>query len=260
MGVQFAPVVDLRGPVIAEYWADHLRPRFPNAVEAAPLNPAIEWFGFPPNPVVSMSVTFGAPSSRWMLTDDQKNHLIQIQQDRFVCNWRKVGKNDAYPRYESIRGKFQADFLAFSKFVSSSGFGTLIPTQCEVTYVNRIVLEDTGQVGNLKPFFAPWTGSFSDDFLGPPESVEVQSHHLISGARGEPVGRLHVSIQPAYSVEDSGPSILLQLTARGRPGGESIDDILGFLDLGREQVVRGFSSVTTTDAHKKWGRRDGYGR
>jgi hypothetical protein len=48
---------------------------------------------------------------------------------------------------------------------------------------------------------------------------------------------------------------LLTLTARGRPGSDGIPGVLQFLDVGREWIVRGFTSITTATMHKIWGRR-----
>ena len=72
----------------------------------------------------------------------------------------------------------------------------------------------------------------------------------------KPIGRLHVALESGYRNSDEEPIFILNLTARGAPRGDGIDGVLGFLDVGREWVVRGFASVTTPTMHKEWGRKD----
>jgi len=48
----------------------------------------------------------------------------------------------------------------------------------------------------------------------------------------------------------------LTLSAKGRPTGSSVEDILAWLDRGREWVVRGFAALTTEAAHDHWGRTE----
>ena len=61
-----------------------LRRRFPNAEEAPPLDPAVEWFGVPPAHRVSFRI--GLPPNRWLLTDEQRNNLVQIQLVKAIFN------------------------------------------------------------------------------------------------------------------------------------------------------------------------------
>jgi uncharacterized protein (TIGR04255 family) len=256
LGVQFNPLATLAGPAIAEYWIQNLRDRFPNAEEQPPLEPVVEWFGVPrPAP---LTVRLGRAPGRWWLIDAQRNNLVQIQQDRFFRNWRQVEPGDLYPRYEIVRAAFETEFTSFLTFIDARGIGPLEPYQCEITYVNRIPFDTPSQPGDPGWFLAPWSGGFSDDFFrSPPESVEVAVHHVIRDQLGTPVGRLHTSVGPAWSLQDGTQATLMQLTARGRPAGKSVKDVLNFLDLGREYVVRGFASLTTPAAHSKWGRKDG---
>lgn len=253
LGVQFEPVPKLDGPAIARFWFEEARARFPEWLEAPALPPAIEWFGIPGQPRgVMFRLGQGALSNRSVFQDTSQAGLLQLQQDRIVRNWRKVGTGVAYPRYESIRASFATELLQFRQFLSQHKLGELVPNQCEVTYVNHIPAEDVNRLGEVGGILAPWSGKFSDGWLTAPETVEVASHHRIT-MDGTPIGRLHISLQPGYSGTDA--IFVLTLTARGRPSGPTDADVLTFLDIGREQIVRGFTSVTSTDMHAKWGRR-----
>jgi hypothetical protein len=73
--------------------------------------------------------------------------------------------------------------------------------------------------------------------------------------RNEPFGRLHVAAEPAIRRSTGEEVYRITLTARGAPTGTGGDDVFGFLDLGREWIVRGFASITTEKMHQAWGRR-----
>jgi uncharacterized protein (TIGR04255 family) len=180
--------------------------------------------------------------------------LLQLQRDRLIQNWRKAN-NQPYPRYEQIRTSFREQFEALCRFVADRRLGACVPNQCEVTYVNHIEWGRKGQPPeDLSEVLASWTAKNTDGFLGTPEQVDLVTHHIIR-TEGVPVGRLHIAANPRYRGDDLQPMLVLTLTARGRPTSEGVDDVMRFLDLGHEHVVRGFASVTTPEMHKRWGRR-----
>ena len=88
------------------------------------------------------------------------------------------------------------------------------------------------------------------------EDAGLRLRFVIPNKEGEPIGRLHAALEPGYRTDDRRPMFVLELTARGAPLGEGITGVLAFLDLGREWVVRGFTSMTTPVMHKEWGRKD----
>jgi len=63
-------------------------------------------------------------------------------------------------------------------------------------------------------------------------------------------------MQPAFTVEDERPIYVLNMTARGAPLGDNLEGVLGFLDIGHEWVVRGFTAITSDVMHRVWGRDD----
>jgi hypothetical protein len=70
----------------------------------------------------------------------------------------------------------------------------------------------------------------------------------------EPVGRLHMSIQPVLRRPDNKPAIRFNVTARGKPADQTVESALSWLDGGRVAGVKGFASVTTKEMHRRWGR------
>jgi uncharacterized protein (TIGR04255 family) len=197
------------------------------------------------------------PAPRVWFLNEAGTELIQVQSDRFIHNWRKVGEGDTYPRYEYIRNTFRSELEAFQAILTREEIGEIVPNQCEVTYVNHIVSgsgwNSHGQLGNVLTVFQT---AYSDDKLAEPEDVRLGLRFVLKDDHSEPIGRLHISAQPVYRRADHVPMIALTLTARGRPSGEKLDDVLRCLDVGRDSIVCAFASITTPEMHRIWGRKD----
>jgi hypothetical protein len=68
------------------------------------------------------------------------------------------------------------------------------------------------------------------------------------------LGRLNVSVQPAYVNATREEILSMTLTARGEPLRADTDGVLDFLDMGHNWIVRGFTQLTTPKMHELWGR------
>jgi uncharacterized protein (TIGR04255 family) len=261
LGMQFARLPQLRNITICRLWQEHYKSRFPDVEEHPPIGRAVEKFGVITGPPSFRVVGMDSPPvpRYWFVNGAGAagTELVQVQQDRFLRNWRKMGDADQYPRYERIREWFQRDASTFLAFVEANKLGEVIPDQCEVTYVNHIfpsgVWKHHGEVGKVVSF---WSGQHSDDFLPPEEDATLTARYIIPDQKKEPLGRLSVTVQPAYAKDTEEHVLQMTLVARGRPIGEGMAGVLKFFDLGREWVVRGFASITTRVMHQTWERRD----
>ncbi|MPZ24160.1 MAG: TIGR04255 family protein [Dehalococcoidia bacterium] len=255
LSVQFERLSQLRSAHLGLFWRD-LGVGFPRVEEHGPLDAAMEQFpDIPQAPIFNLRVAPGIPTPRVWFLDASGNELIQIQQDRFVHNWRKVGERDQYPRYERIRSRFVDELQSFERFLAEYDLGKLTPNQCEVTYVNHIELgegwERFGQIDNvLKMLQSP-----DYAFLPEPEDVRLGVRYVMEDM-ANPIGRLYMSLEPRLTAESSRPILYLSLTARGRPQSPDLDSALLFMDRGREWIVRGFADITTASMHAAWGRRE----
>ncbi|MDA0659970.1 MAG: TIGR04255 family protein [Planctomycetota bacterium] len=228
------------------------RDRFPNLEEKPELDAVIERFGLPRTmiPTVRFEVCT-LPASRLWFVSESGCDLVQIQRDRFIRNWRKTEDQPEYPSYEKQRAFFARDWELFSQFVSEEIKAPLTPNQCEVTYVN--ILDD------FKPSQLPevlsWvSGNRSDEYLGDPEDAEITLRYLLKDDEGHPWGRLHIVASPAIRALDNKPVVRLAVTARGAPDRKDTDSAMKCLDKGHDAVVRGFTSITTSEMHKAWVR------
>ena len=92
LDVQFEPLAKLRTPELARFWMS-LRERFPRAEEQVALPPMniepIE--GGPEQPLQLQLQLLRAPTvDRWWLLNEAASELVQVQQDRFIVNWRRA--------------------------------------------------------------------------------------------------------------------------------------------------------------------------
>lgn len=252
VAVAFDPLENLGAPHLGLLWDRHYRSALPIVTEQPPISPRIEQFGARSGrPQVQLLLEEKPPSPRYWFSNEVGTDLLQIQRDWLARNWRKRDKDPNYPRYPAVRENFLQDLSLLSEFVEQEGVGTVKPTQCEITYINHL----TQPHGSLGEAINIWSDQTTEGFLPPLGEATVSAAYLITNEQGDSVGRLHVSAKPAWRKDDDSEIVVLSVTARGVPGGDSVDDICAFVDLGHEWVVRGFTDVTSEAMHARWERQ-----
>jgi uncharacterized protein (TIGR04255 family) len=252
LSVQFRRLEQLAIPHFGVFWQS-IRRVYPRFQVHPPLNSVFERFGEQSvsSPQISVEELSSPPVRCWFV-DESENRLLQIQNDRFIHNWRKVRIDDAYPRYTVVRQTFETEWNNFCAFLASENLGTPQPNQCEVTYVNHIEgIDKHGHPIGLHEIYPSWTGETSGDFLPNPVIVQCMTSYEMPNQHG----RLHIDFKPAIRRADGKEIILLTLTARGAPASPNLTDVLAWFDLGREWVVRGFTDFTSAMMHSLWERQ-----
>lgn len=246
LAVFVSPLGDLRlvdlAPVKSE-WAE----KYPIYEENRTLAPV---------PLESPSPSLGGFSVerprglRATFMSSRRDVSVQIQSDRLVQNWRRENSDEAYPRYASLRGAFVETLEAFRRS-REVGSESLVPLQCEVTYVNVL---DPLKAGELGTWIAPWSGEGSDGFLPAPSRVSLSSaYDIIDDQDDERFrGRLHASLQTALRRNDSREVVRLRMIGRVLVGDPTDANVMAALDLAHEWVVNGFVTLTTPHAHAEW--------
>lgn len=258
LSVAFEPLQGLTLGKLVQAWQQHFAESFPESEEQPRWQPPIERFG-PERLGPGLRFEFGGampPSRLWFLDKKDGANLLQVQNDWFARNWRKQ-ESAEYMRYTKLRAAFADDFTAFRDFVTREGVGTLVPTQCEITYIDHIYPNeywsshaDARNVFRILSFPAA-------RFLPPsPEDYRFAMSFVVPGESEQPIGRLHINAQPAFRKTDDEPIFVVNTTARGAPEDESLEGILHFLDHGHDWAVNGFLDVTTDEMHRAWGIRD----
>jgi uncharacterized protein (TIGR04255 family) len=253
LSVQFSPLENWRSAHAGLYWG-RINKNYPHTDTQPPLPSQIEKFGaeFWQRPMVRVEFANPDIGRSWFISDPPTK-LIQVQRDRFIINWRKVKGDETYPRYlHEMRPRFEREWREFATFVSDEKIGTVSVQQCEVTYVNELLQgRDWGTFQDSLALFAPWWKDGTDHYLPKPTSLALSGSVDFAPERG----RLHFTVQHARRPDDEREIVQFTLLARGKPASGTDADILAWMDMGHEWIVRGFSDLTSTQAHQLWKRR-----
>jgi uncharacterized protein (TIGR04255 family) len=257
VGVSVAELSALTVPHLGLLWSTKFRSSFPKIEEHPPYDPPVERFDSPlQGPDPSFRFTGVPPLPRlWLLSEDDQE-LLQVQKNWFACNWRKVKPDAVYGRWPSRREAFQKWLSALQDYVVENKLGELKPLQCEVTYINHVAPAAGWSRHGELPKILKVAADLDGGFLPEPEQMQVAAQYVIPDNEGRPVGRLHISSQPAFRREDNTPIFVLNLTVRSKPEGEGLEGVLRSLDRGREWIVRGFAQITSPAMQDVWGRHD----
>lgn len=76
-----------------------------------------------------------------MMCSAERDWLCQLQKDRMVVNWRRLGST--YPRYEAVRNKLQTMWKNWSEFSSKISGIIPAPSKWELVYVNKLSFESS---------------------------------------------------------------------------------------------------------------------
>jgi uncharacterized protein (TIGR04255 family) len=253
LSIQFQPLQMLRTPHIGLLWQEYREKGLTKVEEQKPLDPAFELFRGD-RLAGQVIMTDIPPIPRILFLNENLTQLVQVQQDRFVHNWRRLSSDEEYPRYHKIRRDFLKDLEVFEGFLQERDLGRIKSNQCEITYVNPIVLEENDlKTDDIQKAVTVLNPRARGEFLPTLEDFNLVLSYIIPKEDGAPIGRLHISVRPVVSKDRKQHAFLLELTARGRPDGEGLDGVMKFLDKGHEWIVKGFTSITSETMHERWG-------
>ncbi len=253
LGVQFAPPPGLTAGHFGWYWKSCLDQRWIKTAEAPSLIEQFERFGEKRSwnlPALQFKIASEA-SIRLQIISESDDRVIQIQNNRFLYNWRQ--KDARYPTFEAIYPEFMDKLKGFRNFLVVAGLEDISPNQWEITYINHI------PKGELWTSQDDWHNVLPGLYFPPTqrglvrlESVTGEWHYEIVPQRG----RLHVVGQHGKHLDTGEELLVLQLTARGPiepevPG----RDIASGLELGHRALVQTFVSLSSDAAHEHWGMR-----
>jgi uncharacterized protein (TIGR04255 family) len=261
--VQFDPLANFTVAHIGLLW-ERFRKQYPSVEQKPPVPTIVERLGvWSPTPAgVQFELMNDFASPRVWFANADGDELVQVQNDHFIRNWRRVPRlNNEYPRYEEyVRPRFLEDFRRFQQFLKDENLGELVANQCEMTYVNHIEPNQFwSSLRDIAAVFRPWNPTYPQ--MDTVETINLQTVHVLRDAAGEFLGRLYVLVQTAFRGSPEVPSfdkplIILTLTARGRPTEKGDAGVMGFLDAGRRAIVTTFDNMTTADMHKAWGKSE----
>ena len=191
------------------------------------------------------------PFRRVFLISKDGNYVMQLQTDFFGHNWRKTRAMDAYPSFAMAKRLFLEKWELFRKFVAENKLGELQLTRYDVTYVNHLI-ENPGVFPRAIEKYTPLIqlrAAAPEHFLPDPKSLLADLQFGISENQGE----LRVAFKQGVRQFDKAEVMQLDLSARNKAEADG-SDVEKWLELAHEWIVRGFTDLTSKDAHQQWKR------
>ncbi len=247
LGVQFDELPRFLSVHQGSFW-ELVKSDYPEAEDRPPL---VSVFEDRPSAEPGLEFSDLPPLRRVFLVHSEKNYLLQVQPTRFLHNWRKLRPTDAYPRFVVAEERFLRGWESFRNFVDHYKLGSLKTNQYELTYINHILGDGSSFPQSMHDYtnIFNWPKERPDIFLPEPSSLGVDLKFRLPEKRGT----LHVSMKHGRRLPDKTEVLMLELTARGQAQSDA-SDMKSWFSIAHEWIVRGFTDVTTTAAHNRWGR------
>jgi uncharacterized protein (TIGR04255 family) len=253
IGVQFQRLSGLDDAFIGHFW-EEIRSDYPTFQQMPRIETPIESLASPfPFTVGATPIPSSPPLTpdvtgmrTWLVSADDCL-LIQIQNDRFIHNWRK--RESEYPRFDELKTAWLAHYQQFTTQLAASGLASPQVVQLEVSYINWLLEPPMDRFLRL--------GKETElSHVGFPQDQMWMARYLIS-ENSTPLGRLHVQCQPAVRLnppmgqgQQFNFSLFVPLL-----GTVSTDRLSELMDLARRRIVTAFTELTTPEAHDQWGRK-----
>jgi uncharacterized protein (TIGR04255 family) len=251
MGVEFAELSGWGIPHFGLFWGQ-IQDKYQHCVVKESVPSRIEIFEGKGKQEIKLNFPIlGPPPIRCWYSNAEQTWLLQVQQDRFIQNWRKTGSKQKYSHYTQVRNRFEKEFQRFQEFVKKQNLGNLQIRQCEVTYVNHMEPgKEPGVPSELAEIFPYLSAQRPGDFLPSPESIGLNTSYVILENRG----RLYIAVQEVFRHSDAKEILQMTVSAKVIPASQEHTEVLNAFDLGHEWAVRGFTDFTSSDMHKLWER------
>lgn len=252
LGVQFNSLTNFSAIHPGLFW-QKIRCAYPGHSVHPPIAANTETFEGPvlTEPLVKTVISNTPPTFRYWFLDNSENQLVQVQADRFLHNWRKVSGEEDYPHYSNILPEFKKQWLTFLDFIKKEELGTVNLNHWEVTYVNYIHQGDGwNDLGDLYKVFPFLSNNVLEGHLKKPEGFNM----ALAYAYPDELARLYVELSQAFRRSDNLPLIQFKLTVKGQLASNDNEDLYRRLDFGRETIVKNFTDLTSSEAHKLWKR------
>ncbi len=225
---------------------------YPRSLDVPPLPPSFETVG--PGLVLPFGIGIGTNLPRsWFISDDDE-HIVQLQADRLIVNWRIRPHGGPYPRYAEVRRRFVAAHEALTRFVHQKGYPDTEPNQCDLTYFNKVPLPADAEWGDIHRLLRGMQLDTGPEWSGPFDNCQLLLRRVL---QREPAGafrRLQIECGPIQT-NVTQKAWSLNVTVRGRPAKADFHAVLEFFDMAHVEIVTCFTAITTEAMHELWGRR-----
>jgi len=244
ISVQFPPIDRFFDTHAGLFWR-RVRDAYPRSESQPRLEGPIE--SADPGPIVPVQLQLTPGQGRvWLISEDD-DFLIQIQNTRFIQNWRR--RQSQYVHFEQIRDLFWEHYREFLSFLTEENLDGPVVQQVEISYINWI--PDMAMSEFLRP------ASVAEISVpGLDKHPDQQSWIARYSLRNDEtlIQRLFVQCLPATRVSDptvSGSQLGLIFRA-ARQDGIDTSKLAELIDAARIIIVTAFTDLTTGAAHQRW--------
>ncbi len=248
IGVQFDPIPGFYDVHTGLFW-QRVREDYPK-VEDQPRLPdlPIESLDSPVG-LIQVQLPLATPHGRIWLASESDEYLIQIQNNRFLHNWRK--RQADYPRFATLRQLFWNHYGQFKDLMVAEGLSPPRVQQVELSYINWIPNISMVELLRLAQATRLSVPGLSAE---PQEQTWLARYFLKNDS--DAVARIYVQCTPALKIQDpNARGIQLSLVFRAaRASGVNDEEVNSLVTVGREALVRTFTELTTETAQQSWDR------
>jgi uncharacterized protein (TIGR04255 family) len=229
LGIQFAPVPALTSPRGGRLW-DAWAQDYPKVVEQPPLTPQ------PPIGQQGAWLQLGVAGSRMWFMDPSEDHVVQLQNDRLIVNWRRAS-GAPYPRFTEIRDRFKRSLDDVNAVTNEIIHRSIAVEQIELSYINVI---DAAPKDALLGFRG---------LLGSHGDHAQMSANLTLDLAGQSWSNSVLAVSVNGGV---GPKPVTNLTMTFRATPTDATDPLPAMNEGHDSVVGLFDEITPAAMHERW--------
>jgi uncharacterized protein (TIGR04255 family) len=237
IGVYFEPLSRWQSKHVGQFWTE-VSKDFPSTEDQPPV---FEVDSGPRFQVLQLP-----PLRRTFLLSQDQNLVIQLQESRFLLNWRKLKPTDQYPRFGAVFKKFVDYWGHFSDFIFREKIGSLKPIRYELTYVNHIDQADN-PVSTAAEKYArifKWS-DLKARFLPPPTGINVVWTFPMPDQLGFAQANLSQGVRT-----DGRAVLVLVMSCTGSASPKiSMEDWFG---SAHQWLTEGFKELTTETARQEW--------
>lgn len=241
IGVHFEPLTGWQSRHIGQFWT-RVSNDFPGTEDRPPIfevevGPRFQVLQLP-------------PLRRTFLISQDQTFVIQLQEGKFLLNWRKIRPTDVYPRFNTVFDKFVTYWGLFSDFVEREKAGHLKPVRYELTYVNHIEQGEDPVSATVERYVRIFSwNSLNAKFLPRPTGINV----VWTFPLPEQLGFAQANL--SQGVRDDGRAVLVLVMSCSGAASSKVS-LNEWFAASHRWLADGFKELTTDTARKEWGYRE----
>jgi uncharacterized protein (TIGR04255 family) len=241
IGIHFEQLAGWQSRHVGQFWTEVAK-EFPSTEDQTPI---FEVEGGPRFQILQLP-----PLRRTFLVSQDQNFVLQLQESRFLLNWRKRQPKDTYPRFGSVFARFIDHWGHFSDFVAREKAGNLKPVRYELTYVNHIEQGESPVSVTAERYARIFNWSnLKSQFLPPPTGVNVVWTFPLPSQLGFAQANLSQGVRT-----DGRAVLVLVMSCNGSASPKT--PLNEWFATAHQWLSEGFKELTTEIAHKEWGYKE----